>query len=43
MSFLPYKNTPLKSTLLGKLQHVQGLTACVCVTVCAASLAVHIK
>lgn len=41
MSFLPYKNTPLKSSLIGKLQRVHSLTACESVRVCAASLEVH--
>lgn len=41
MSFLPYKNTPLKSSLTGKLQCVRSLTACESVRVCAASLEVH--
>lgn len=40
MSFLPYKNTPLKSSLIGKLQRVRSLTACV-LCLCAASLEVH--
>ena len=41
MSLLPYKNTPLKSSLNGKPQHVCSLTAGERVRVCAASLGAH--